>query len=109
MLRLVVSRLALAVTAQISLTALVLIVLIGVPLGIVSALHKDRAVDQTVRIVSLFGISVPNFVIGILLILLFGWYFPGIMPYEGFVPLRDDPVASLKTTALPALALALAQ
>ena len=99
----------LPVTAQISLTALLLIVIIGVPLGILSALHKDRGVDQSVRVVSLFGISVPNFVIGILLVLVFGWYFPGIMPYEGFVPLREDPIGSLKTTALPALALALAQ
>jgi peptide/nickel transport system permease protein len=99
----------LPITAQIALTALLLIVVIGVPLGIVSALHKDRATDQAVRVVSLFGISVPNFVIGILLVLVFGWYFPGIMPYEGFVPLRDDPLGSLKTTALPALALALAQ
>jgi peptide/nickel transport system permease protein len=99
----------LPVTAQISLTALILIVVIGVPLGILSALHKGRSVDETVRVVSLFGISVPNFVIGILLVLLFGWYFPGLMPYEGFVPLRDDPLNSLKTTALPALALGLAQ
>jgi peptide/nickel transport system permease protein len=99
----------LPVTAQIASLALVLIVIIGVPLGIVSALRKDRAVDQTVRVVSLFGISVPNFVIGILLILVFGWYFPGIMPYEGFVPFRQDPLGSLKTSLLPALALALAQ
>src|SRR5215468_6041246 len=54
----------LPITAQIALTALVLIVVLGVPLGIVSALHKDRGPDQTVRVVSLFGISVPNFVIG---------------------------------------------
>jgi peptide/nickel transport system permease protein len=99
----------LPVTAQISVTALILIVVIGVPLGILSALHKDRSVDQTVRVVSLFGVSVPNFVIGILLVLLFGWYFPGIMPYEGFVPLKIDPINSIKTTALPALALGLAQ
>jgi peptide/nickel transport system permease protein len=99
----------LPITAQLAVTALLLIVAIGVPLGIVSALHKDGAVDQVVRVVSLFGISVPNFVIGILLVLLFGWYLPGIMPYEGFVALRDDPVGSLKTTALPAVALALAQ
>src|SRR5438132_5886803 len=97
----------LPVTAQISGTALLLIVVIGVPLGIVSALHKDKGVDQSVRVVSLLGISVPNFVIGILLILVFGWYFPGIMPYEGFVPLREDAIGSLKTTLLPALALAL--
>ena len=99
----------LPVTVQISTTALMLIVIIGVPLGILSALHKDKGIDQTVRVVSLFGISVPNFVIGILFILVFGWYFPGIMPYEGFVPLRQDPLGSLKTTLLPALALALAQ
>ncbi len=99
----------LPITAQIAVTALLLIVLVGVPLGMLSALHKDHAPDQAVRVVSLFGISVPNFVIGILLVLVFGWYFPGIMPYEGFVPLRDDPLGSLKTTALPALALALAQ
>jgi peptide/nickel transport system permease protein len=99
----------LPVTAQIAITALILIVAIGVPLGILSALHKDRFIDQTVRVVSLFGISVPNFVIGIVLVLLFGWYFPGIMPYEGFVPLRTDALGSLKTTALPSLALALAQ
>src|SRR5579859_3277752 len=99
----------LPVTLQISVTALILIVVIGVPLGILSALHKDRAVDQTVRVVSLFGISVPNFVIGILFVLLFGWYFPGFMPYEGFVPLRDDALGSLKDTVLPAVALAMAQ
>jgi peptide/nickel transport system permease protein len=99
----------LPVTLQIAFTALLLIVAVGVPLGILSALYKDRAADQTVRVVSLVGISVPNFVIGILLVLLFGWYMPGLMPYEGFVALRDDPVGSLKTTLLPALALALAQ
>jgi peptide/nickel transport system permease protein len=99
----------LPVTAQISSLALVLIILVGVPLGIVSALNKDRTVDQTVRVASLFGISVPNFVIGILLVLVFGWYFPGIMPYEGFVPFGEDPLGSLKTSLLPALALALAQ
>jgi peptide/nickel transport system permease protein len=99
----------LPITLQIAAVALALIVLLGVPLGIVSALRKDQPVDQTVRVVSLLGISVPNFVIGILLVLLFGWYFPGVMPYEGFVPLNQDPVGSLKTTILPALALAFAQ
>jgi peptide/nickel transport system permease protein len=99
----------LPVTLQIAAVALLLIIATGVPLGIVSALRKDSVVDQAVRVISLFGISVPNFVLGILFVLLFGWYFPGIMPYEGFVPLRQDALGSLKTTLLPALALALAQ
>jgi peptide/nickel transport system permease protein len=96
-------------TAQIGLLALVLILTIGVPLGIVSALRKDRGVDQAVRVVSLVGIAVPNFVFGILAILVFGWYFPGIMPYEGFVPFAQDPLDSLKHTLLPSLVLAMAQ
>src|SRR5215207_1896649 len=96
-------------TAQIGLVALVLILAVGVPLGIVSALRKDRGVDQAVRVVSLVGISVPNFVFGILAILVFGWYVPGIMPYEGFVPFAQDPLNSLKHTLLPSLVLAMAQ
>ncbi len=99
----------LPVTAQIGLVALVLIVVVGVPLGILSALRKDRPADQTVRVASLLGISVPNFVIGILMVLLFGWLVPGVMPYEGFVSLTDDPLGSLAHTILPATALALAQ
>lgn len=99
----------LPVTAQIGAVALTLIVVLGVPLGIVSALRKDQPIDQTVRVVSLFGISVPNFVVGILFILVFGWYFPGIMPYEGFVPFFENPLLSLKHSLLPAIALAMAQ
>jgi peptide/nickel transport system permease protein len=96
-------------TVQIGAVALVLIVAVGIPLGIASALRKDSAVDQVVRVTSLLGISVPNFVIGILLVLVFGWYFPGIMPYEGYVALPEDPLESLKHTLLPSLALAIAQ
>jgi peptide/nickel transport system permease protein len=99
----------LPVTAQIGALALLLSILVGVPLGIVSALRKDRPLDQAARVVSLFGISVPSFVIGMLMVLLFGWYYPGILPYEGFVPLSQDPLASLAHSLLPAVALALAQ
>jgi len=96
-------------TTQLAAVALVLIVGVGIPLGIAAALRKDSAIDQLVRVVSLLGISVPNFVIGILLVLAFGWYFPGVMPYEGYVPLSQDPVDSLKHTLLPSFALAVAQ
>jgi peptide/nickel transport system permease protein len=99
----------LPVTAQIGALALALSICLGVPLGIVSALRKDEPADQAVRVASLFGISVPSFVIGILMVLLFGWSFPGILPYEGFVPLTQDPLSSLLHSLLPALALALAQ
>ena len=51
----------------------------------------------------------PNFVVALLLVLIFGWWFPGIMPYQGFVEFSEDPVESLKYTVLPAIALAAPQ
>jgi peptide/nickel transport system permease protein len=99
----------LPITAQLGALSLILIIIIGVPLGIWSALEKDKLPDQIVRVVSLFGISVPNFVVGIIAILIFGWYFPNILPYEGFVPFRENPIASLQHSLLPALALASSQ
>jgi peptide/nickel transport system permease protein len=97
------------VTAEIGLLALALIVLLGIPLGVVAALCRDRLPDQVVRVASLVGLSVPNFVIAIVMVLAFGWYWPGLLPYEGFVPLTQDPPGSLQRAVLPALALALAQ
>lgn len=93
------------VTAQLGIMALVIIVVTGIPLGVVAALRKDRTADQVVRVVSLGGISLPSFVIALLLVLAFGWYFPGILPYDDFVPLRDGIVDSLRHSILPAIAL----
>lgn len=99
----------LPITLQLAGLALLFIVVIGIPLGVISALRANRLTDQIIRVGSLAGISVPNFVVALLLVLLFGWWFPGIMPYQGFVEFSDDPVESLKYTVLPAVALAAPQ
>lgn len=96
-------------TVQLAVVALLLIVVIGVPLGVISALRANRFTDQLVRVGSLAGISVPNFVVALFLVLIFGWWFPGILPYQGFVPLTEDFVASMQRTWLPAIALAAPQ
>ncbi len=96
-------------TVQLAVVALVLIVIIGVPLGVLAALRANRFTDQIIRVGSLAGISVPNFVVALFLVLIFGWWFPGLMPYQGFVPLTEDIVASLQRTWLPAIALAAPQ
>lgn len=93
------------VTAQLGVLALAIIVVLGIPLGVLAALHKDRAADQAVRVLSLGGISLPSFVIALLLVLLFGWYFPGILPYDDFVPVSDGLGDSLRHSILPAIAL----
>lgn len=96
-------------TLQLAVVALFFIVAIGIPLGVISALWANRWLDQVIRVASLAGISVPNFVVALFLVLIFGWWFPGIMPYQGFVPFSEDPVESLRSTILPALALAAPQ
>jgi peptide/nickel transport system permease protein len=94
----------LPVTLQLAVMAMTIALLIGVPAGIVSAVKKDTAWDYAVNIFSLWGISTPNFWLGIMLILLFavtlGW-----LPASGYVPLWDDWRQSLATTILPAFVL----
>ncbi|WP_326552077.1 ABC transporter permease [Micromonospora sp. NBC_01813] len=96
----------LPVTAQIALVALALTIAIGIPLGVAAAVWRNSIVDHAVRAISLVGMSVPGFVIGIGFVLLFGWYLTNVMPYSGFVRFTDDPVASLRHSLLPAFALA---
>lgn len=98
----------LPVTAQIGLTAIILTILIGVPLGVSAAVWRNGFIDQAVRAISMVGMSVPGFAIGIGFVLLFGWYVTNAMPYSGFVRLTEDPVASLQHSVLPGLALAAA-
>ena len=99
----------LPVTLQLAAMAFLLIALVGIPLGVLSALRANRMTDQVIRVGSLAGISVPNFVVALFLVLIFGWWFPGIMPYQGFVKFGDNPIVSLQNTVLPALALAAPQ
>ena len=94
----------LPVTFQLAVMAFLIAVLIGVPAGVVSAVRRDTAVDWATNGVALFGISTPNFWLGIMMILLFsvelGW-----LPPSGYVPLTEDPVQSLATTIMPAFVL----
>jgi len=94
----------LPVTFQLATMAFIIAILIGVPLGILSAVRKDTPTDWAANGVALFGISTPNFWLGIMMILLFsvelGW-----LPPSGYVPLTEDPVQSLATTIMPAFVL----
>ena len=106
-IRVPVSELILAklpVTFQLASMAFLIAVMIGVPLGILSAVRKNTPADWAANGAALFGISTPNFWLGIMMILLFsvelGW-----LPPSGYVPLFEDPVQSLATTIMPAFVL----
>lgn len=94
----------LPVTAQLAAMSFIIAVLIGVPAGIISAVKRDRPADWVANGVALFGISTPNFWLGIMMILLFsvelGW-----LPPSGYVPLTEDFWQSIATTIMPAFVL----
>ncbi len=58
-------------TIEITLTAIFLAIVIGVPLGVISAIHRNSFIDHITSIFSILGQAIPNFWLGIMLILLF--------------------------------------
>ncbi|CAN5660155.1 ABC transporter permease [soil metagenome] len=73
---------ALIPTGQLAAVAMVVTILLGVPLGIISAVRRDTAIDGVARLVALIGVSIPNFFFGLLMILLFSLYL-GWLPSFG--------------------------
>jgi peptide/nickel transport system permease protein len=82
--------------------SLLVALLIAIPLGIVSALRSGTAADHASTVVSQIGVSIPDFWMGILLILLFSGVW-GILPPSGYVSLFEDPAAWASHMVLPAL------
>jgi len=88
--------------------ATLIAVLIGVPTGIVSARHHNSAVDQSLMGLALLGLSIPNFLLGLLMILVFGVWL-GWLPVAGYVPLDSGMWPNLRSLLMPSLALGLVQ
>ena len=93
-------------TISLAVAGIVIALLIALPAGIWSALREGRISDAIIRIASQFGVSVPDFWMGILLIALFattlGW-----LPTSGYQPLLDNPGGWLRHIVLPALTVGL--
>ncbi|HZF74511.1 MAG TPA: ABC transporter permease [Acetobacteraceae bacterium] len=98
----------LPVTIGLSLYALVLTLLFGVLAGIVAALRQNTWVDQFAMMLAMVGISVPNFFLGLLMIIVFavklGW-----LPTGGYVAFTENPAEWLRSITMPAVSLALLQ
>jgi len=90
-------------TLTLAFAAVLLALLIAVPLGTISALRPRSFVDRFATVISQIGISVPDFWLAIVLILVFagtlGW-----LPTGGYVPLTEDPLGWLQRLVLPAIA-----
>jgi peptide/nickel transport system permease protein len=94
----------LPVTGELAGLAMLVAIVIGVPMGILAAVKQDTSVDYGATMVALWGISMPNFWLGILLIMLFsvtlGW-----LPASGFVMPSESLKQNLLTLIMPAFVL----
>ena len=94
----------LPVTIELSVLAMLIALVIGIPTGIVSAVRQGTAWDFGANAFALWGLSTPNFWLGILMILLFSVHL-GWLPASGYVPFHEDPIANLKAMVMPAFVL----
>jgi peptide/nickel transport system permease protein len=91
-------------TIQLAVVALVVSVLIAVPLGTLAARHRGSSLDAAAMGVSLVGMAVPSFVLGLMLILVFAVW-ARVLPVAGYADPFEHPIAGLRYLVLPAVSL----
>lgn len=84
-----------------TLTALV----IGIPLGVVAAVRVNRVADVVLSTLAMLGLSMPGFVVGTVLLLVFGLMLRWL-PQQQFMPFAENPQAHLQLLILPVVTLA---
>lgn len=97
----------LPVTLEITFIAMVISILIAVPLGILSAVRRGSIFDTIGSFVSMLGIAMPPFWLGMLLVLLFSVTL-NALPASGFVSFAQDPLQNLRCVIMPAASIGVA-
>jgi len=77
---------------------------IGIPAGVLAAVRRNSWIDQASMGVALFGVSMPNFWLGLNLILIFSVWL-GLLPVAGYVPVQQSLAGALRSLVLPAVTL----
>jgi peptide/nickel transport system permease protein len=97
-------------TAQLSVVAILVALLIAIPTGILSAVYKDTWIDHANRLIAFFGISVPAFWLGIMVIMVFSLFWgnvfgEGLIPAGGYVTPSDGLVKWAQHVVAPGVTL----
>lgn len=101
-LQILISRIP--VTFQLAFLSMLIALLVSIPVGIVSAVRRNTFLDKLVCILTFWGISIPGFWLGIILIFLFAVNLP-VFPLYGFVSIFTDFTEGLRHLSLPAITL----
>jgi peptide/nickel transport system permease protein len=92
---------------ELAVYAMLIALVVAVPLGILTATHRNSLLDSFGTSFALFGVCMPNFVLALLLIFVFGvslhW-----LPIASYVDPFEDPITGIKSLTLPAITLGLA-
>jgi peptide/nickel transport system permease protein len=94
------------VTAELMATSLTLAVLLAIPAGCLMAYIRRSAGDYAIRLITIAGVTIPSFWLGIVLIYVVYNLAPGFQAV-GYVPFGDDPLGNLSRLLLPTVSLAL--
>lgn len=95
----------LPITLQLSFMAIFFSLLIAIPVGIVSAIRQDTALDYFGRSFAISLLAVPGFWVAIMLITLAGRYFTWGVPPKSYIPFTDDPLGNVKMLWVPSMIL----
>jgi peptide/nickel transport system permease protein len=99
-----IMRNALPIDIELILLGILIALIVGIPLGVLSAIRRDKTIDYVSRVTGLAGISLPNFWLATLLLIftsrVFGW-----VPPLAYVPFYRDPWKNLQEFFLPAIAI----
>ena len=91
-------------TISLAIYALVIAAVIAIPLGMIASRKKGSAIDHVVSVISLAGISLPSFLLGLFLMLLFSVKFR-IFPVSGYKEISEGFLEHIRSLTLPAIAL----
>lgn len=96
----------LPLTFQLTLMAAILALAVALPLGVLAGSHRNSFTDRGASIFAASGIAIPGFWLALILLTFFSVKLHWFQSF-GFVPFREDPVESIRSLALPAVALAM--
>ena len=91
-------------TAELALLALLISYVVALPLGVLSAMKQDTWLDYVAKFITISGVALPTFWVGILMIFVLARFFNWLPPLD-YAKLWDDPFTNLQQLIFPALAL----
>jgi len=91
-------------TIPLAVLTMLIAVVIALPAGVLSALKRSSKTDWLISMFAFAGLSLPNFWVGVLLILVFSLYLR-VLPPGGYVSIMDDPAEGIRRLLMPAVAL----